>query len=83
MSGSERRIAQDPNRREFLASMGVAGVGSLLVGCRHQAGPGGESPNPSVPDPRGFGEIEVPEEIAPIDAPFRIPDLSRPTFPDR
>jgi unsaturated rhamnogalacturonyl hydrolase len=83
MSGSERRIAEAPNRREFLTSMGTAGIGSLIVGCQQRARPGAETVDPSVPDPRGFGEIEIPDEIAPIDAPFRMPDLSRPTFPDR
>ncbi len=83
MPNNEPRGTRDPDRREFLLSMGTAGVGSLLVGCRRQARLGGEGPDPTVPDPRGFGEIEVPDEIAPIDAPFQMPALTRPTFPDR
>ena len=63
--------------------MGTAGVGALLVGCQQRTRPGGAGADPSVPDPRGFGDVEVPDEIAPIDAPFRMPAPTRPTFPDR
>jgi len=83
MSNTERRVTQGTNRRKFLLSMGAAGMGSLLVGCQGQGGSSEGGADPSVPDARGFGEIEVPEEIAPIDAPFRMPTLTRPTFPDR
>lgn len=83
MTLSKQHNAEGPDRREFLVSMGTAGIGSLLAGCQQSPRPGAEDADPAVPDPRGFGEIEVPDEIAPIDAPFRMPDLSRPTFPDR
>lgn len=83
MADEDRHGTHGPNRRDFLASMGAAGVGSLLVGCQGQEPASNDGANPSVPEARGFGEIEVPDEIAPIDAPFRMPTLTRPTFPDR
>ena len=48
--------------------------------------PGKGAPRSSEAEPaavRPLRQQEVPEEIAPLDPPFEMSDLSRPTFPDR
>lgn len=62
------------NRRDFLGRMAVVGTGAFFSGRQVEAS------EPFLGRPR---DQEVPDEIAPIDAPFEMPDLGRPTFPDR
>ncbi len=68
------------NRRDFLQTAAL-GAGSMLLDW-----PGKDTAHPSNTESaavRPLRKQEVPEEIAPINAPFEMSDLSRPTFPDR
>ena len=71
----------DLNRREFLVQAAAVGAGSMLVGWQ---GPGvGLRRGAPARFTRSLQKKDVPEEIEPIDAPFEMPDLGRPTFPER
>lgn len=67
-------------RRTFLQRMTAVGAGAFFIG--------GRSPESALLTAPGAGSRpqwgrEVPDDIAPIDAPFDMPDLGRPTFPER
>ncbi len=68
-----------PNRRDFLLQSAALGAGSLFLNWSN----GGSASETKAPLVKPLREKDVPEDIAPIDAPFAMPNLVRPTFPDR
>lgn len=71
----------DWTRREFLSRAGAIGTAPFLIQCGSNATET-DPRRTSSPDTTRGGQ-DVPREIAPIDAPFEMPDLGRPSFPDR
>lgn len=64
------------DRRDFLTRTAALGAGALLTGRPSEAVHRSASVRP-------LRDRDVPKEIAPIDAPFEMPDLGRPSFADR
>lgn len=76
-----RRLFQPRSTLRRHAGVRIGLAGAVILGLFSPAVPA-QDIEPQVPDPRSMDEVEVPEQIAPVEAPFRMPAFERPTFPD-